>query len=132
MVSLKYNKELAVISGEDYKCRCWAEPYKPERYADKPISSETISDKVIKHLEKDIKFIKDNIPEFYKYPPIIQDVFIDFQYNTGNCLQFVRFRKWVNAKNLDKLIEESFRPDVGKSRNDSIAARLRSNKDWDY
>ena len=26
-----------VISGEDYNCRCWAEPYKPERYADKPM-----------------------------------------------------------------------------------------------
>ena len=23
--------------GEDYNCRCWAEPYRPERYADKPI-----------------------------------------------------------------------------------------------
>lgn len=23
--------------GEDYNCRCWAEPYKPERYADKPM-----------------------------------------------------------------------------------------------
>ena len=103
-----------------------------KKYSSIHLSSETISDKVIKHLEKDIEFIKDNIPEFYKYPPIIQDVFIDFQYNTGNCLQFVRFRKWVNAKDLDKMIEESFRPDVGKSRNDSIAARLRSNKDWDY
>ena len=23
--------------GEDYNCRCWAEPYKPERYKDKPM-----------------------------------------------------------------------------------------------
>ena len=23
--------------GEDYNCRCWAEPYDPERYADKPM-----------------------------------------------------------------------------------------------
>ena len=23
--------------GEDYNCRCWAEPYKPEKYADKPM-----------------------------------------------------------------------------------------------
>ncbi len=23
--------------GEDYNCRCWAEPYKPERYRDKPM-----------------------------------------------------------------------------------------------
>ena len=23
--------------GEDYNCRCWAEPYRPERYADKPM-----------------------------------------------------------------------------------------------
>ena len=103
-----------------------------QKYSSIHLSSEVISDRIIKHLEKDIEFIKKNIPEFYKYPPIIQDVFIDFQYNTGNCLQFVRFRKWGNAKNLDKMVEESFRPDVGKSRNDSIAARIRSNKDWDY
>ena len=103
-----------------------------KKYSSIHLSAEVISEKITAHLEKDIDFIKKNIPEFYKYPPIIQDVFIDFQYNTGNCLQFVRFRKWVNAKRLDKMIEESFRPDVGKSRNDSIAERLRSNKDWDY
>ena len=103
-----------------------------KKYSSIHLSAEVISEKITAHLEKDIDFIKKNIPEFYKYPPIIQDVFIDFQYNTGNCLQFVRFRKWVNAKQLDKMIEESFRPDVGKSRNDSIAERLRSNKDWDY
>lgn len=103
-----------------------------KKYSSIHLSAEVISEKITAHFEKDIDFIKKNIPEFYKYPPIIQDVFIDFQYNTENCLQFVRFRKWVNAKQLDKMIEESFRPDVGKSRNDSIAERLRSNKDWDY
>jgi hypothetical protein len=84
------------------------------------------------HLQRDYSNLKHYLLEIDNASEAAQDVAFDIQYNTGNCLQFVRFRKWVNAKNLDKMIEESFRPDVGKSRNDSIAARLRSNKDWDY
>ena len=84
------------------------------------------------HLQDDYDTIKGYLGGFDNQPMGIKEAAFDIQYNTGNCLQFVRFRKWVNAKNLDKMIEESFRPDVGKSRNDSIAARLRSNKDWDY
>ena len=55
MVSLKYNKELAVISGEDYNCRCWAEPYKPERYADKPMIVDVSGLDMFKDLQKALK-----------------------------------------------------------------------------
>jgi hypothetical protein len=103
-----------------------------KKYTSIHLSEEIIFDKVKRHLKNDLAFIKDNIDEFYRYPPAIQDVFIDFQYNTGNCLQFVRFREGAKAKKLDKMLEESFRPDVGKSRNESIRQRLKSNKDWDY
>lgn len=103
-----------------------------KKYTSIHLSGEIIFDKIKRHLKNDLSFIKDNIDEFYRYPPAIQDVFIDFQYNTGNCLQFVRFREGAKAKKLDKMLEESFRSDVGKSRNESIRQRLKSNKDWDY
>ena len=35
-----FNKHIPPVGGnpgEDYNCRCWAEPYKPERYNDKPM-----------------------------------------------------------------------------------------------
>ena len=103
-----------------------------KKYTSIHLSSEVIYDKIEKHLKNDMAFIKENINEFYKYPPAIQDVFIDLQYNTGNCLQFVRFREGAQTKNLDKMITESYRPDVGKNRNESIINRLKANKDWNY
>ncbi|MBQ9035410.1 MAG: hypothetical protein IJ099_05565 [Alphaproteobacteria bacterium] len=103
-----------------------------KKYTSIHLSKEIIFDKVKRHLKNDLSFIKDNIDEFYKYPPAIQDIFIDFQYNTGNCLQFVRFREGAQNKDLDKMIIESYRPDVGKSRNESIIKRLKANKDWNY
>ncbi|MBR3661667.1 MAG: hypothetical protein IKN67_00105 [Alphaproteobacteria bacterium] len=41
-----------VISGEDYNCRCWAEPYRPERYADKPMMVDVSGLDMFKDLQK--------------------------------------------------------------------------------
>ncbi|MBR1398669.1 MAG: minor capsid protein [Alphaproteobacteria bacterium] len=41
--------------GEDYNCRCWAEPYKPERYADKPMMVDVSGLDMFKELQKTLK-----------------------------------------------------------------------------
>ena len=38
--------------GEDYNCRCWAEPYRPERYADKPMMVDVSGLDMFKDLQK--------------------------------------------------------------------------------
>ena len=41
--------------GEDYNCRCWAEPYRPERYADKPMMVDVSGLDMFKDLQKALK-----------------------------------------------------------------------------
>ena len=41
--------------GDDYNCRCWAEPYKPERYADKPMIVDVSGLDMVKELKKTLR-----------------------------------------------------------------------------
>lgn len=53
--------------GEDYNCRCWAEPYKPERYADKPMIVDVSGLDMFKELQKTLKPADLNTKNFPQY-----------------------------------------------------------------
>lgn len=53
--------------GEDYNCRCWAEPYRPERYKDKPMIVDVSGLDMFKELQKTLKpidFDTSNLPQY--------------------------------------------------------------------
>ncbi len=49
--------------GEDYNCRCWAEPYEPRRYADKPMIVDLSGLDMFKEL-KPVDFNLKNFPQY--------------------------------------------------------------------
>ena len=53
--------------GEDYNCRCWAEPYKPERYADKPMIVDVSGLDMFKELQETLKPLDLNPKNFPQY-----------------------------------------------------------------
>ena len=53
--------------GEDYNCRCWAEPYKPERYADKPMIVDVSGLDMFKELQSEMKPVDLNTKNFPQY-----------------------------------------------------------------
>lgn len=53
--------------GEDYNCRCWAEPYKPERYKNKPMIVDVSGLDMFKELQKTLKPVDLNNKNFPQY-----------------------------------------------------------------
>ena len=53
--------------GEDYNCRCWAEPYEPEKYADKPMIIDVSGLDMFKELQKTLKPANLNTKNFPQY-----------------------------------------------------------------
>ena len=53
--------------GEDYNCRCWAEPYKPERYKNKPVIVDVSGLDMFKELQKTLKPVDLNNKNFPQY-----------------------------------------------------------------
>ena len=52
--------------GEDYNCRCWAEPYNPEK-ADKPMILDFSGLSMFKELQKMLKPVDFDISDFPQY-----------------------------------------------------------------
>ena len=53
--------------GEEYNCRCWAEPYRPEKTADKPMIVDVSGLDMFKELQKTLKpvdFDTSNLPQY--------------------------------------------------------------------
>lgn len=53
--------------GEDYNCRCWAEPYRPERHNDKPMIVDVSGLEMFKELQKTLKpvdFDTSSLPQY--------------------------------------------------------------------
>jgi hypothetical protein len=53
--------------GEDYNCRCWAEPYKPEKYKNKPVIVDVSGLDMFKELQKTLKPVDLNNKNFPQY-----------------------------------------------------------------
>ena len=53
--------------GKDYNCRCWAEPYEPERYADKPVIIDVSGLDMFKELQSEMKPVDLSTKNFPQY-----------------------------------------------------------------
>ena len=96
------------------------------------LSEEEIERQTINHLKSDLKQIRNNVNDFDKLPPELQDVIIDIQYNTGHIESFVLFQKAIKEKNIRDMIKESHRKDVSKERNKAIGQKILNISNWDY
>ena len=91
--------------GEDYNCRCWAEPYRPERYKDKPMIVDVSGLDMFKELQKTFKpvdFDTSNLPQYAEN-------------DKANVATDAIFRK-----NNSVLTEEKFRDIMNFLRKDGI------------
>ena len=91
--------------GEDYNCRCWAEPYRPERYKDKPMIVDVSGLDMFKELQKTFKpvdFDTSNLPQYAEN-------------DKANVATDATFRK-----NNSVLTEEKFRDIMNFLRKDGI------------
>ena len=91
--------------GEDYNCRCWAEPYRPERYKDKPMIVDVSGLDMFKELQKTLKpvdFDTSNLPQYAENDKV----------NTATDAIF--------RKNNSVLTEEKFRDIMNFLRKDGI------------
>ncbi len=91
--------------GEDYNCRCWAEPYRPERYKDKPMIVDVSGLDMFKELQKTFKpvdFDTSNLPQYAEN-------------DKANMVTDAIFRK-----NNSVLTEEKFRDIMNFLRKDGI------------
>ena len=91
--------------GEDYNCRCWAEPYRPERYKDKPMIVDVSGLEMFKELQKTLKpvdFDTSSLPQYAENDKV----------NTATDAIF--------RKNNSVLTEEKFRDIMNFLRKDGI------------
>ena len=58
--------------GEDYNCRCWAEPYRPEKNEDKPMIVDVSGLDMFKELQKNLSRLILIHPIFRNMPKIIK------------------------------------------------------------
>lgn len=86
------------------------------------------------HINDDLRYLRGTFKDFDRFPPQIQDILIDIKYNTGN----VDKDKWPNLhqgiadRNLESIINNVHRKDVGNSRNQWAIEQLRQIKRLDY
>ena len=83
-------------------------------------------------MKNDLKQIRDNIKNFDKLPPELQDVIIDIQYNTGHIEKFPLFLKAIQEKNIRDMIEQSHSKHISKERNKAMGNKILKITDWDY
>lgn len=89
--------------GEDYNCRCWAEPYKPERYADKPMIIDVSGLSMFKELQKTLKSVDLNNKNFPQYAANDKaNVVSDVEYVPTD--EFLYAKMWENIKRFEKVI----------------------------
>ncbi len=85
-----------------------------------------------KHLEKNLKDIKNEVPNFDKLPKEMKEVLMDIKYNTGN----VQKENWPNLheaiknKDIENAAKEVSRADIGKIRNDWARETILSIEEW--
>ena len=91
--------------GEDYNCRCWAEPYEPERYTDKPVIVDVSGLDMFKELQSEMKPVDFNTKGFPQYAAN----------DKANMASDAIFRK-----NNSVLTEEKFRDIITFLRKDGI------------
>lgn len=96
------------------------------------LSNEEMNKQTLKHLEEDLKQIRDNIKNFDKLPPELQDVIIDIQFNTGHIEKFNLLQKAIQEKNIRDIIIESHRKDIPEERNKAMGKKILKITDWDY
>ena len=53
--------------GEDYNCRCWAEPYEAKKVADKPMIVDVSGLEMFKELQETLKPVDLNSKNFPQY-----------------------------------------------------------------
>lgn len=90
--------------GEDYNCRCWAEPYRPEKNEDKPIIVDVSGLDMFKELQKTFKpvdFDTSNLPQYAENDKA--NVATDAVYNKYNnsILTEEKFRDIMNFLRKD-------------------------------
>lgn len=89
--------------GEDYNCRCWAEPYKPERYADKPMIVDVSGLSMFKELQKTLKPVDLNNKNFPQYAANDKtNMASDAGYVFSD--EFLYAKMWENIKRFEKVI----------------------------
>ena len=87
------------------------------------------------HITEDIKYLKEEFPDFASYPPELQNVLLDIKFNTGNVSQknWPKLRKAIAEKNLfgdEGIIYNVHRKDVGEDRNYWAEQQIRNIKSW--
>lgn len=86
------------------------------------------------HINDDLRYLRGTFKDFDKFPPQMQDVLTDIKYNTGN----IERKNWPNLhqgiaeRNLESIINNVNRKDVGNSRNQWAIEQLRQIKRLDY
>ena len=89
--------------GEDYNCRCWAEPYRPEKTADKPIIVDVIGLDMFKELQKTLKpvdFDTSNLPQYAENDKVTTAT--DAVYAPSD--EFLYAKMWENIKRFERII----------------------------
>ena len=89
--------------GEDYNCRCWAEPYEPERYADKPVIVDVSGLDMFKKLQKTLKPADLNTKNFPQYAANDKaNVATDAAYDSND--EFLYTKMWENIKRFEMIV----------------------------
>ncbi len=96
--------------GEDYNCRCWAEPYRPEKTADKPMIVDVSGLDMFKELQKTLKpvdFDTSNLPRYAEnYKVGIKSDAINYNPNYISDEELYK-RMWHNINEYENVIPYS-------------------------
>ena len=93
--------------GEDYNCRCWAEPYRPERYKDKPMIVDVSGLDMFKELQKTLKPVDvdtSNLPRYVKNDKVgIKSDAINYNPNYISDEELYK-RMWHNINEYENVV----------------------------
>lgn len=90
--------------GEEYNCRCWAEPYRPEKTADKPMIVDVSGLDMFKELQKTLKpvdFDTSNLPRYAENDKVTTATDATFRKNNSSVLTEEKFRDIMNFLRKD-------------------------------
>lgn len=96
-------------------CRCWAEPYRPEKTADKPIIVDVSGLDMFKELQKTLKpvdFDTSNLPRYAENDKVNTATDAVYVSNNAYAHRKVKFRSPEEEKLLKRIGKQIFRTSV--------------------